>query len=72
MLGSGFLMACVSLGGLFLQWPIGYFSGKVDRLQTSPEIYGWLPYHRQVRAGLPGAGLPGAGPPAAPIPLRQT
>ena len=25
------LMACVSLGGLFLQWPIGYFSDKVDR-----------------------------------------
>jgi MFS family permease len=28
------LMACVSLGGLFLQWPIGYFSDKVDRLYT--------------------------------------
>jgi len=27
-----FLMACVSLGGLFLQWPIGYVSDKVDRL----------------------------------------
>ena len=26
------LMACVSLGGLFLQWPIGYLSDKVDRL----------------------------------------
>jgi predicted MFS family arabinose efflux permease len=26
------LMACVSLGGLFLQWPIGYFSDKIDRL----------------------------------------
>ncbi len=26
------LMACVSLGGLILQWPIGYFSDKVDRL----------------------------------------
>jgi MFS family permease len=26
------LMACVSLGGLFLQWPIGYISDKVDRL----------------------------------------
>jgi MFS family permease len=26
------LMACVSLGGLALQWPIGYFSDKVDRL----------------------------------------
>ena len=26
------LMASVSLGGLFLQWPIGYFSDKVDRL----------------------------------------
>lgn len=25
------LMACTSLGGLFLQWPIGYFSDKVDR-----------------------------------------
>jgi MFS family permease len=25
------LMACVSLGGLFLQWPIGHFSDKVDR-----------------------------------------
>jgi MFS family permease len=25
------LMACVSLGGLILQWPIGYFSDKVDR-----------------------------------------
>jgi len=25
-------MACVSLGGLFLQWPIGYFSDKIDRL----------------------------------------
>jgi len=24
-------MACVSLGGLFLQWPIGYFSDKIDR-----------------------------------------
>src|ERR1017187_8322465 len=29
---SVLLMACVSLGGLFLQWPIGYFSDKVDRL----------------------------------------
>ena len=28
------LMACVSLGGLFLQWPIGYISDKVDRLHT--------------------------------------
>jgi MFS family permease len=28
------LMACVSLGGLFLQWPIGYFSDKVDRRYT--------------------------------------
>jgi MFS family permease len=28
------LMACVSLGGLFLQWPIGYFSDKVDRLRA--------------------------------------
>jgi MFS family permease len=27
-------MACVSLGGLFLQWPIGYFSDKVDRLHA--------------------------------------
>jgi predicted MFS family arabinose efflux permease len=26
------LMACVSLGGLFLQWPIGYISDKIDRL----------------------------------------
>ena len=26
------LMACVSLGGLFLQWPIGYLSDKTDRL----------------------------------------
>ena len=26
------LMACVSLGGLVLQWPIGYVSDKVDRL----------------------------------------
>ncbi len=26
------LMACVSLGGLFLQWPIGFVSDKVDRL----------------------------------------
>jgi MFS family permease len=26
------LMACVSLGGLVLQWPIGYFSDKMDRL----------------------------------------
>jgi len=26
------LMACVSLGGLFLQWPIGYFSDKIDRM----------------------------------------
>jgi MFS family permease len=26
------LMACVSLGGLFLQWPIGHFSDKIDRL----------------------------------------
>jgi MFS family permease len=26
------LMACVSLGGLFLQWPIGYYSDKIDRL----------------------------------------
>ena len=25
------LMACVSLGGLFLQWPIGYWSDKIDR-----------------------------------------
>jgi MFS family permease len=25
-------MACVSLGGLGLQWPIGYFSDKMDRL----------------------------------------
>lgn len=28
------LMACVSLGGLFLQWPIGYLSDKIDRLHT--------------------------------------
>jgi predicted MFS family arabinose efflux permease len=28
------LMACVSLGGLFLQWPIGYFSDKIDRLHA--------------------------------------
>jgi MFS family permease len=28
------LMAYVSLGGLFLQWPIGYFSDKVDRLHA--------------------------------------
>ncbi len=28
------LMACVSLGGVFLQWPIGYFSDKVDRLHA--------------------------------------
>jgi MFS family permease len=28
------LMACVSLGGLFLQWPIGYMSDKVDRLYS--------------------------------------
>jgi MFS family permease len=27
-------MACVSLGGLFLQWPIGYISDKVDRLHA--------------------------------------
>jgi MFS family permease len=26
------LMACLSLGGLFLQWPIGYLSDKIDRL----------------------------------------
>ena len=26
------LMACVSLGGLFLQWPIGFLSDKIDRL----------------------------------------
>ncbi|MBS0394355.1 MAG: MFS transporter [Proteobacteria bacterium] len=26
------LMACVSLGGLVLQWPIGYLSDKIDRL----------------------------------------
>jgi predicted MFS family arabinose efflux permease len=25
------LMACTSLGGMLLQWPIGYFSDKVDR-----------------------------------------
>jgi MFS family permease len=25
-------MACVSLGGLFLQWPIGSLSDKIDRL----------------------------------------
>jgi MFS family permease len=25
------LMACVSLGGLFLQWPIGSFSDRIDR-----------------------------------------
>jgi predicted MFS family arabinose efflux permease len=28
------LMACVSLGGLFLQWPIGYLSDKIDRLHA--------------------------------------
>jgi len=28
------LMACVSLGGLFLQWPIGYISDKIDRLHA--------------------------------------
>jgi MFS family permease len=28
------LMACTSLGGLFLQWPIGYLSDKVDRRYT--------------------------------------
>jgi MFS family permease len=27
-------MACTSLGGLFLQWPIGYLSDKVDRRYT--------------------------------------
>jgi MFS family permease len=27
-------MACVSLGGLILQWPIGYFSDKIDRLHA--------------------------------------
>jgi len=27
-------MACVSLGGLVLQWPIGYVSDKVDRLHA--------------------------------------
>ena len=26
------LMACVSLGGLLLQWPLGYLSDKIDRL----------------------------------------
>jgi MFS family permease len=26
------LMACLSLGGLLLQWPIGYLSDKIDRL----------------------------------------
>ena len=28
------LMACVSLGSLLLQWPIGFFSDKVDRLHA--------------------------------------
>jgi len=28
------LMACVSLGSLFLQWPIGYVSDKIDRLHA--------------------------------------
>lgn len=28
------LMACVSLGSLFLQWPIGYASDKMDRLHA--------------------------------------
>src|SRR6202048_4479831 len=28
------LMPCVSLGGLFLQWPIGYFSDRIDRLHA--------------------------------------
>lgn len=28
------LMACVSFGGLLLQWPIGYLSDKMDRLYT--------------------------------------
>jgi MFS family permease len=28
------LMAYVSLGGLFLQWPIGYLSDKIDRLHA--------------------------------------
>ena len=28
------LMACVSLGGLFLQWPIGFMSDKIDRLHA--------------------------------------
>src|ERR1700683_1299396 len=28
------LMACVSLGGLFLQWPIGHLSDKIDRLHA--------------------------------------
>jgi MFS family permease len=28
------LMACVSLGSLLLQWPIGYLSDKVDRLHA--------------------------------------
>jgi len=28
------LMACVSLGSLFLQWPIGYLSDKIDRLHA--------------------------------------
>ena len=36
--------------------------------QTSPEIYAWLPYHREVGGGEPGAGLPGAGLPGADPP----
>jgi MFS family permease len=28
------LMACVSLGGLLLQWPIGFVSDKIDRLHA--------------------------------------
>ena len=36
--------------------------------QTSPEIYAWLPYHREVGGGEPGAGVPGAGLPGAGLP----
>jgi MFS family permease len=28
------LMACVALGSLFLQWPLGYLSDKIDRLHA--------------------------------------
>ena len=49
------LMACVSFGGLLLQWPIGYISDKVDRLYTLIAVGAGIAGIAFVLAGVSGA-----------------